>query len=236
MVRTRAYRSRWLWVPAVAVVADRARYASRYAAPIRSRTHDPLASAASWDSAARRQSTADRRTGEPRSRTLRRQGRTDRVAARDRSSACRRDQASYGATWRIDRLKRRSRCDVVTPSRGQVLVTRVGDIAPICAARSACSVESARHEVKLTAVLGEDATFGGYHQYPMRTPAALVPWLGDPLAQCNRRRRRRCRGTRRRPRLRDHGQGRHRRRRRVRRGARSEIDVAFADRARSSTS
>lgn len=39
-------------------------------------------------------------------------------------------------------------------------------------------------QVRLTAVLDADATFGGYQQRPMRTPAALVPLLGDPLAAC----------------------------------------------------
>jgi len=39
-------------------------------------------------------------------------------------------------------------------------------------------------KVQLSAVLGDDATFGGYHQLPMRTPKQLVPYLGDPLARC----------------------------------------------------
>ncbi len=39
-------------------------------------------------------------------------------------------------------------------------------------------------QVRLTAVLGQKATFGGYQQYPMRTPAALVSLLGDPMATC----------------------------------------------------
>jgi TonB family protein len=69
---------------------------------------------------------------------------------------------------------------------GQVLVTKVGDTAPLLrCAKAKCSVEvPTGTQLKLTAVLGEDATFGGYNQYPMRTPAALVPWLGDPLASC----------------------------------------------------
>jgi TonB family protein len=69
---------------------------------------------------------------------------------------------------------------------GQVLVTRVGDVAPLLrCAKSRCEVEVPRGtQLKLTAVLGEDATFAGYGQYPMRTPKALVPWLGDPLASC----------------------------------------------------
>ncbi|NVB78915.1 MAG: hypothetical protein HOV81_11005 [Kofleriaceae bacterium] len=69
---------------------------------------------------------------------------------------------------------------------GQVLVTRVGDLAPLLRCASArCSVDlPAGTQVKLTAVLGEDSTFAGYGQYPMRTPEALRPYLGDPVGQC----------------------------------------------------
>jgi TonB family protein len=38
--------------------------------------------------------------------------------------------------------------------------------------------------VRITAVLGREATFGGYRQLPMRTPDELIPYLGDPLAKC----------------------------------------------------
>jgi hypothetical protein len=70
---------------------------------------------------------------------------------------------------------------------GQVLVTRTGDAAPILrCAHPLCSIEVAPNtQVKLTAVLGDGATFAGYRQYPMRTPAALVPWLGDPVGDCS---------------------------------------------------
>jgi hypothetical protein len=52
-------------------------------------------------------------------------------------------------------------------------------------ARSRCSVDLPRNtQVRLTAVLGEKATFGGYGQYPIRTPDELIPWLGDPLVEC----------------------------------------------------
>jgi len=48
-----------------------------------------------------------------------------------------------------------------------------------------CRIEIPRGtQIRLTTELGEDTTFGGYHQLPMRTPAALVPILGDPLASC----------------------------------------------------
>ena len=73
-----------------------------------------------------------------------------------------------------------------TPARGQVLVTREGESAPILrCAQPRCTIALPPDtKVTLTAVLGEDSTFGGFHQYPMRTPAQLVPWLGDPLKPC----------------------------------------------------
>jgi TonB family protein len=71
---------------------------------------------------------------------------------------------------------------------GSVLVTRVGDNAPIlrCSTSSeSCHVKLAPGtRLRLSAVLGDDAAFGGYHQVPMRTPAELVAILGDPLASC----------------------------------------------------
>jgi len=74
-----------------------------------------------------------------------------------------------------------------TPSRGQVLVTRVGDHAPLARCTQArCGIELAPGtQVMLTAVMGEGATFGGYHQVPMRTPHELIGILGDPLARCS---------------------------------------------------
>ena len=74
-----------------------------------------------------------------------------------------------------------------TPSRGQVLVTRVGDSAPLVRCSQArCGMElEPGTKVKLTAVLGEGSTFAGYHQLPMRTPPELVGILGDPLAECS---------------------------------------------------
>jgi outer membrane biosynthesis protein TonB len=76
-----------------------------------------------------------------------------------------------------------------TPSRGQVLVTRIGDAAPLTrCSQVRCGIELAPGtQVKLTAVLGVDATFAGYHQVPMRTPRELVGILGDPLAACTAR-------------------------------------------------
>ncbi len=73
-----------------------------------------------------------------------------------------------------------------TPSLGQVLVTRAGDQAPLVRCdQPRCGIELAPGtSVKLTAILGEGATFGGYRQLPMRTPPALHGILGDPLAAC----------------------------------------------------
>ncbi|HEU4730002.1 MAG TPA: energy transducer TonB [Kofleriaceae bacterium] len=98
--------------------------------------------------------------------------------------------APDGATWtrKISvKGKQETQLSVdFTPSRGQVLVTRVGDAAPLLRCNQPrCGVElPPGTQVKLTAVLGTDATFGGYHQVPMRTPPALVGILGDPLAGC----------------------------------------------------
>ena len=70
---------------------------------------------------------------------------------------------------------------------GQVLVTRDGDDAPILrCSHATCSIElPPGAHIHLDAVTGEHATFAGYAQYPVRTPKALVPWLGDPIAKCN---------------------------------------------------
>lgn len=72
------------------------------------------------------------------------------------------------------------------PARGQVLVTRDGDSAPLMrCTHPSCTVKLPPNtKVTLTAVLAPDATFGGFHQYPVRTPVALRPWLGDPLSSC----------------------------------------------------
>ena len=73
-----------------------------------------------------------------------------------------------------------------TPPRGQVLVTREGDAAPLLrCSQPRCAVAlPPGTKVTLTAVLGDDSVFGGFKQFPIRTPTALVPFLGDPLAPC----------------------------------------------------
>ena len=74
-----------------------------------------------------------------------------------------------------------------SPPRGQVLVTRMGDAAPLLrCSQPRCAVALAPGtQVTITAVLGDDAVFGGFKQFPMRTPEALLPFLGDPLAPCS---------------------------------------------------
>ncbi|MBA3460894.1 MAG: energy transducer TonB [Deltaproteobacteria bacterium] len=48
-----------------------------------------------------------------------------------------------------------------------------------------CSIEvPAGTQVRLSAVLQDQATFAGYRQHPMRTPKELQRFLGDPLASC----------------------------------------------------
>ncbi|HWU88882.1 MAG TPA: TonB family protein [Kofleriaceae bacterium] len=71
---------------------------------------------------------------------------------------------------------------------GQVLVskiTKLGVVPVLRCKQPRCRIElPAGTELKLSTTLGEEATFGGYHQLPMRTPHELVPILGDPLASC----------------------------------------------------
>lgn len=98
--------------------------------------------------------------------------------------------APDGSTWsKVVEVKPRQLTQLAidyTPARGQVLVTRDGDAAPLVrCSQPRCTIELPRDTtVKLTAVLASDATFGGFHQYPARTPVALRPLLGDPLAAC----------------------------------------------------
>ena len=69
---------------------------------------------------------------------------------------------------------------------GIVNVTREGDAAPLLrCSKPPCTVEiPVGTTLHVQAILGTDATFGGFQPYPMRPPAALVPYLGDPLAAC----------------------------------------------------
>ena len=216
MVRTtRAYRSRWLWVPAVvaSVTAQSAAVLTYFATrptPKPELTIRLGDAAASWSvdlGSAPDQSTGlivrTKETKQGRqARSFDIKVRTDAgvLSARsgERLALPNKDQAVQvtvnepgGAVWtKTIRLKHNELTDAeveFTPSRGHVLVTKAGDSAPLIRCSSPkCSVAlPPGTDVKLTAVLGEEATFGGFHQFPMRTPTSLVPWLGDPLATCN---------------------------------------------------
>lgn len=77
------------------------------------------------------------------------------------------------------------RVNLIGEGEGTVLVFKVGDPAPVLRCNKHCQIELPRGtQVRLQAVLGEQATFGGYAQTPMRTPTALVSYLGDPLEHC----------------------------------------------------
>ncbi|TMQ07012.1 MAG: hypothetical protein E6J90_44625 [Deltaproteobacteria bacterium] len=98
--------------------------------------------------------------------------------------------APDGAQWskRLP-IKPRQETEVsidYTPALGLVEITRAGENAPaVRCSEPRCELALAPGtKVKLSAVLGEGATFAGYHQFPMRTPPALVGILGDPLAGC----------------------------------------------------
>lgn len=61
----------------------------------------------------------------------------------------------------------------------------VGQLRAHRPSRSKCNVDLAvGTRVQLTAILGRNSTFAGYHQLPMRPPSELVRFLGDPLAGC----------------------------------------------------
>ncbi len=96
------------------------------------------------------------------------------------------DGMSYSKTFSVKQGQETLVSIDYQPARGQVLVTREGESAPMlrCSQPTCTIALPPDAKVTLTAVLGEDSMFGGFKQYPIRTPQALVPWLGDPLAQC----------------------------------------------------
>ncbi|MGE5187359.1 MAG: TonB family protein [Acidobacteriota bacterium] len=206
MARTRAYRSRWLWIPAVAASATAQStavitYELTRPEPKPSLTIRLDDSAASWDYAldAQAAQTTVLDVHAPKDFKIRVATTSGDLLA---TTAQRFDlpgkdrsvrvvvTSPDGEEWtkNVDVAPdHATRLDVTyTPARGTVLVTRDGDTTPLLRCNKArCSVElPPGTKVKLTALVGEDATFGGYHQYPMRTPQALVPYLGDPLASC----------------------------------------------------
>ncbi len=99
--------------------------------------------------------------------------------------------ATDGTTWTHQLEVKHAQTTVMAvsyvPARGQVLITRAGDKSPPTRCTQArCNIAvpiGAR--VQLTSVVADGATFGGYHQYPIRTPKQLVPYIGDPLASCS---------------------------------------------------
>jgi TonB family protein len=206
VARTRAYRSRWLWIPAVA-----ASLTAQGAAVVVYQATRPIPkpyltirlddAAVSWDYA------VDTRVAETTALVVHPpKGAKIKIATGAGEMIANETQrfelpdttkivhvtvtSADGETWTrsIDvHAKQETSLEVdYTPARGQVLVTREGDSAPMLrCTQPKCSVELAPGtKVKLTSLVGENSTFGGYHQFPMRTPHALVPILGDPLASC----------------------------------------------------
>ena len=75
--------------------------------------------------------------------------------------------------------------DATDPAVAEVVDYVVGTVR-LKKKATRCEVElPVGTRVRVTAVLGKEATFGGYQQLPMRTPTELVPYLGDPLAKCS---------------------------------------------------
>lgn len=207
MARTRAYRSRWLWLPAAAISltaqgAAILTYAVTRPEPKPLLTLRITDGAAAWDYSGINAKPAPKTsltvvTGDkdkievttPAGTILPQSG--QQVILPDRAqSVVIVVTTPEGAQWR-KRVEVKPQQDMqlsatYTPSRGQVLVTRVGDPAPLVRCdQPRCSVElPPGTKIQLSAVVSEHSTFGGYQQYPMRTPQPLVKYIGDPLAGC----------------------------------------------------
>ena len=209
MARTRAYRSPWLWVPAVVIssVAQSAAVLTyEYTRPkpkpfLTIRLDD---AAASWDSNVMLRERDGHTTlkvvsgtaagfkitvGVPGGQYFGNVPQVFDLADKDSElpvTLTAPDGTSYQKTYPIKAGQETLIAVDYQAPRGQVLVTREGDSAPLVrCSQPTCSVPlEPGTKVTLTAVLGEDAVFGGFKQFPMRTPSALVPFLGDPLASC----------------------------------------------------
>jgi TonB family protein len=207
VARTRRYRSRWLWIPAAAISLT-AQGAALFTYEVTRPTPKPtltirlIDGAASWDYGGIDTKQGDRTslivaTGEQEKVEVTTSG--GKVVAAPGQQILLPDRAQHlvvaitttsGETWThtVD-LKPRDQAVITatyTPSRGQVLVTRAGDSAPIarCSAPR-CTLElEPGTQIQMSALVNEGATFAGFKQYPMRTPAPLVKYLGDPLADC----------------------------------------------------
>jgi TonB family protein len=202
VARARAYRSRWLWVPAVAISATAQSTAILAYQATRTPPKPMLTirlddAGAAWDyELTRTASKAPALTvNTPEDFDISVEGLP--VTSGTRVAMPRAGEAVHvlvtapdGTTWtkRIEAEKGQDTqlTVVYTPSRGAVLVTADGSPVPLArCTQPHCSVEvEPGTKVQLTALVGPDATFGGYHQYPMRTPPALIPILGDPLSAC----------------------------------------------------
>jgi len=206
VARTRAYRSRWLWIPAVAISATAQSTAVITYQVTRPKPRPSLTirlddAAASWDfSLDGKPATASSLTVHaPRDAKI--SVATDHgtllATTTQRFDLADTDHAVHvtvttpdGASW-TRRIELKAAQDTqlevdYTPSRGTVLVTRDGDAAPLVrCTQPRCTVAvDPGSALKLTALVGPNSTFGGYKQFPIRTPKPLVPILGDPLAAC----------------------------------------------------
>ncbi len=218
MARARRYRSRWLWIPAIAASATAqgtalfAFHATR--SPPKPQLTIRLGEAASsWDSGI--ETTPDpgtaltlvdaspHRAGQLDKFTVTVDSRGGVLAGElahdqptrfvlpDHDDTLRvHVTAADGRQWtkRVDLKAHEDTALAIAymPAHGQVLVTRDGDAETLMRCsdpRCDVTVEPGT-KITLTAIKADGWLFGGYRQYPMRTPSALQPWLGDPLAHC----------------------------------------------------
>jgi TonB family protein len=206
VLRTRRYRSRWLFVPAIAIAAS-AQGAAIYTYEVTRTPPKPYLSirlgeaAASWDFDL--QTRADKGTSlhvfapddfkvvvDAPGKQLIGNGSPKFDLPDHEQSLSITITAPDGTAWSktvdVHPLQATDVGVTFTPARGQILVTKNGEKTPMlrCSAEH-CGLElEPGTKIQLTAVTAEDSTFEGYSQYPMRTPKALVPYLGDPLAKC----------------------------------------------------
>ena len=115
-----------------------------------------------------------------------------RPGARHADRARRHDVGEVGR----DQERTRRRCSASTTRRRAARCWSRARATPrrSCAARNRAARSSSppNTKVKLTAVVGEDAMFGGFHQYPMRTPPRSCRGSAIRSAACLARQCRRC--------------------------------------------
>ncbi|MEO6772582.1 MAG: hypothetical protein ABI467_06105 [Kofleriaceae bacterium] len=209
MARSRAYRSPWLWVPAI-VISSIAQSAAVVTFQYTRPTPKPFLTirlddaAASWDASVLTHEREGKTTlkivsgaaagfkiavGVPGGEYFGNVPQVFDLADRDADlpvTITAPDGTTFQKTYAVKQGQETLIAIDYQPPRGQVLVTREGDSAPILrCSQPTCTVAlPPETKVTLTAVLGEDSVFGGFKQFPMRTPSALVPYLGDPVGQC----------------------------------------------------